>query len=108
VLATANLYVQASRWEGLSIALIEALGVGVPVAVSPQVADTVPIEERGMGLVMSPDPWLAAATIRDLIVDYDRQREVSAAGTQWVEEVLTPDRVVAGLEAMYVLAVGKR
>ncbi len=104
VLATANLYVQASRWEGLSISLIEALGVGVPVAVSPQVADTVPIEERGMGLVMSPDPWLAAATIRDLTADYNRQLEMSTAGMQWVEDTLTPDRVMARLEAVYALA----
>ncbi len=108
VLATANMYLQASRWEGLSISLIEALGAGVPVAVSPQVADTVPIEERGMGLVMSPDPWLAAATIRDLIADCDRQVEMSAAGTQWVEEVLAPGRVIAQLEAVYALAAEER
>lgn len=108
VLATANLYVQASRWEGLSISLIEALGVGVPVAVSPQVADTVPIEERGMGLVMSPDPWLAATTIRDSITDYDRQLEMSAAGTRWVEEDLTPDRVVERLEDVYTFAAGEQ
>jgi glycosyltransferase involved in cell wall biosynthesis len=108
VLATASLYVQASRWEGLSISLIEALGVGVPVVVSQQVADTVPIEERGMGLVMSPDPWLAAATIRDLIADHDRQLEMSTAGTRWVEEALTPDRVVTRLETTYALAVGER
>jgi glycosyltransferase involved in cell wall biosynthesis len=107
-LTSASLYVQASRWEGLSISLIEALAVGVPVAVSPQVAETVPVQALQMGLVLSADPWLAAQSARSLIRDPDRQAAMSAAGREWVRRSLAPERVLLLLEEVYRGAIAER
>lgn len=107
VLTSASLYVQASRWEGLSISLVEALAVGVPVAVSPQVAKTVPVQAREMGLVLSPDPSLAAQAIRDLWCDPDRQAAMGGAGREWVRRSLAPERVLLLLEEVYRRAVAQ-
>jgi len=106
-LSTANLYVQASRWEGLSIALIEALAAGIPVAVSPAVADTVPVRELGCGVVMSPDPALAARDIRTLLADPDALVELGAAGRRWVSEALSPQRVLSLLVETYAAAAAR-
>ncbi|HTB49401.1 MAG TPA: glycosyltransferase [Solirubrobacteraceae bacterium] len=105
-LAGADLYIQASRWEGLSISLIEAFAVGVPTVVSAQVADTVPMRVQGLGLVMPRDPTLAAEAIRRLLDDPDRQRAMSDAGSAWVRAALAPERVIPLLEEVYLTASG--
>jgi glycosyltransferase involved in cell wall biosynthesis len=107
LLASASLYIQASRWEGLSMALIEALSAGVPMAVSPPVAETVPIAQHGLGIVMSPDPGLAADQIRALLADPARQRTISRAQRRWVAEALGPGRVRQLLEQAYRDAVAQ-
>ena len=52
-LAAADVFTMLSRWEGLPMALLEALAAGKPAVVSPEVGRLVPIATSGAG-------WVAA------------------------------------------------
>ncbi len=54
-LAGGDLFVLLSRWEGLPIALLEALSYGTPVVVSPEVGRVIDVEASGAGWVVPPD-----------------------------------------------------
>jgi glycosyltransferase involved in cell wall biosynthesis len=53
-LASADIFALLSRWEGLPMALLEALSIGTPAVVSPGVDRLVPVATAGAG-------WVAAA-----------------------------------------------
>jgi glycosyltransferase involved in cell wall biosynthesis len=50
-LAAADAFVLLSRWEGLPMALLEALSFGTPAVVSPEVERLVPVAASGAGWV---------------------------------------------------------
>lgn len=54
-LASADVFVLLSRWEGQSIALLEALSLGVPAIVSHEVEARTPVASEGAGWVTEPD-----------------------------------------------------
>ena len=93
VLSGASLYVQPSRWEGISTALLDAMAVGVPCAVSPYVASTLPWDDGRLGLVLHPDPFTAGAQIRDALTAPDRLAGWSEASAGFVRTALDPSTV---------------
>jgi glycosyltransferase involved in cell wall biosynthesis len=59
-LAAADVFLLVSRWEGLSVALLEALSLGIPAVVSPAVDRTIGVEAAGAGWVVNDDGLTAA------------------------------------------------
>jgi glycosyltransferase involved in cell wall biosynthesis len=55
--AAADLFVLASRWEGLPMSLLEALSVGTPALVSREVERLVGVASNGAGWVAAPDEF---------------------------------------------------
>jgi glycosyltransferase involved in cell wall biosynthesis len=53
-LASCDVFVLLSRWEGMPMALLEALSHGKPALVSPAVERCVPVADNGAGRVASP------------------------------------------------------
>jgi len=53
-LASADLFALLSRWEGLPLALLEALACGTPALVSEEVEQLVPVADRGAGWAVPP------------------------------------------------------
>lgn len=92
-LAGASLYVQPSRWEGVSTALLDAMAVGVPCAVSPYVAATLPWTDRDLGLVLDPDPFSAAAQIRSALTAPEQLAGWSEASARFVRDGLDPSTI---------------
>jgi glycosyltransferase involved in cell wall biosynthesis len=101
LLRSASMYLAPSRWEGLSMGILEAMAVGLPIAVSSYVAETMPVAEHNLGLVLDDDPALAAAQLRRALGDPAALRAWSASARAWVRASCAPDAVASDLAALY-------
>lgn len=100
----ASCVVSTSSWEGLPLALLEALSLGAPVVATAVdgVTDVVP---AAAALLVPPgDPAQVAAAIARVLSDGGLaarlRREARAAAQQW-----SPDRMLAGYRQAYRAAV---
>jgi len=105
----ADVLVMPSRWEAFGIALIEAMGMGIPVVAAAVggVPEVVRNGETGI-LVRSRDPAeFADAVLR--IRDSEQTREAMASlGPTWVRERFTWDRCLAAHLELYETAASSR
>lgn len=101
-LALLDVYVLASRFEGLPVSVIEAMLAGLPVVASDVggVADAVRDGETGV-LVPPEDPAALAAAIRGVLADRDRMRALGQAGRARALERFGAERMAAEFEALY-------
>jgi glycosyltransferase involved in cell wall biosynthesis len=97
-----QLVVVPSRFEAMSLVILEAMHAGLPVVATlvggmPEVvADTV------TGLLVEPeDPVALGAAIGDLLDDPRRCEEMGAAGQSRARELFGEERSVAAYEAVY-------
>ncbi|TVR06208.1 MAG: glycosyltransferase [Spirochaetaceae bacterium] len=83
LLSAADLFVLASRWEGLSKALLEALAAGLP-CVATAVEGTEEVISSGTeGLLVPPNqPEQLAAAVASLLADPPRRTRMSAAARE--------------------------
>lgn len=90
---SATIYVQLSRDEGFGMAIVEAMRIGVPVAITRgcDIADTV--EKNDLGMILPDDPALAAPKLAAAIADQNRLQQWSRAGRQWTIDALAPKRI---------------
>jgi glycosyltransferase involved in cell wall biosynthesis len=69
LLSLGRAFVLPSEWEGLPVALLEAMAAGLP-CVATRVAGTAEVIREGSGLLVPPsDPAALAAAIRSLLLD---------------------------------------
>lgn len=106
LLGAADMYVLSSKWEGLPIALLEAMSVGLPVAATA-VGDIVNTVADGTGRLVPPGrPDLLAQAIIDLL-DSPEQAKAMGGRAQshvtttfgmehWMDQLLT---MYAGMKA---------
>ena len=84
LLAAADLYVSSSRWEGLSVAMLEAMAAGVAV-VATAVGETPEILTEEMGVPVPPeDPEKLAEALAKLLSDPNRRRDLGLKARQHV------------------------
>jgi glycosyltransferase involved in cell wall biosynthesis len=92
-LTSATIYVQPSRDEGFGMAIVEAMRLAVPVAVTRgcDLAET--IAENDLGMVLPNDPLLAAQQLRSVLHDANRLRLWSQTGRDWTMSALAPEKI---------------
>jgi glycosyltransferase involved in cell wall biosynthesis len=97
-LARADLFVLASRWEGFSLALAEAISLGVPAIACDCIAGPGEIlaEGRYGRLVPVEDVHALAAAIGDHLHDPQPLRRASKAGATFVEENFDAEAAATG------------
>jgi glycosyltransferase involved in cell wall biosynthesis len=97
-----DVYVSASRGEGLPLAMLEAMACGLPV-VATRVPGHVDVIEDGVtGLLVPPDnaDGLAAAA-ESLLASPERRLAMGQAGRRRVEERFSADRMAAEVAEVY-------
>ena len=101
-LAGADLYVQPSRREGLPLALLEAMAVGIPV-IATSVGDVGQlITDRQDGyLVPAENPTALAAKLDELLGTLDRQRPLIDAAKRLVRATYSEQQMIRAVESVY-------
>lgn len=91
-LTSATIYVQVSRDDGFPMSIVEAMQLGVPVAVTKGCDIAQPIGEEDLGMLLSDDPSSAAGELMSAIEDSSRLDHWSRAGRDWTIDTLSPKR----------------
>lgn len=101
-LAGMDLFVLPSLWEGLSVALLEAMAASLPV-VATAVGGTPEVILDGVtGLLVPPrDPAALAASLLSLLRDPARAAQMGESGRQRVADHFTLDNMIQQTEALY-------
>ena len=94
LLAAADIFVLPSRWEGLPLALLEAMVAGLPV-VATRVEGVEEVVEDGLHGYLTPleDPNALANAILQLSSDSERRRTMGEAARKRILETYTVDRM---------------
>jgi glycosyltransferase involved in cell wall biosynthesis len=97
-----DLYVQPSLWEGLSLAMLQAMGAGLPVVVS-RVSGAVDLIADGVSgrLVPPGDAAALTAAILELYHQPETRRHLGDAARQTITEHYSLDAMLHRLGALY-------
>ncbi|RME06219.1 MAG: glycosyltransferase family 1 protein, partial [Anaerolineae bacterium] len=103
LLAAADVFVLPSLWEGLPIALLEAMGAGRPV-VATRVEGVEDVLENGVnGLLVPPgDSAALAEAITRLLADADLRGVLGRRARQRVEQDFTIEKMCRAYEQLFV------
>lgn len=106
LLRTADLFVMSSRWEGLPLAIIEAMLTGLPVVGTSVggVPEIVVDGETGF-LVPPKDVDALASTLYRLLEDPNLRRRMGEAGRRRALAHFTESRMLAETAAVYARAL---
>jgi glycosyltransferase involved in cell wall biosynthesis len=103
-----DLYVSASRREGLPLALLEAMALGLPVVTTRVPGHLDAVTDGASGLLVAAGQAAALADAAGkLLADPERRRALGEAGRRRVEERFAVERMVAETAALYRAAVGR-
>lgn len=109
VLKALDLYVQPSLWEGLSLALLQAMAAGLPV-VATQVSGFEQVITSGVNGVLVPprDAAALAAAIRELYHDPAARIRLGEAARRTVAEHYSQETMLRRLQDLYLAVWGGR
>jgi len=111
LLAAADLFVLPSLWEGLSLALLEAMAAGLPCVVTAVGENPEVIETGKSGVLVPPadEPALAEA-IRRLLREPLQRKRMGEAARERFQRHFSLERCVESHETLYreLLAEGTR
>ena len=110
LLQRSDVFVLPSADESFGIAVAEAMAVGCPVVVSPQVAIEDAVRASEAGLVVERVPAAIARAIGMILGHPEAAKAMGEAGKRVVDERFAWPSVVSQLETMYeaVVATGRR
>jgi glycosyltransferase involved in cell wall biosynthesis len=99
-LDAADIFALPATGEGLSMALLEALGAGLPVIISPG-CNMPEVAEAGAGLIVEPQVESLAAALRALLTDEAQRSPMGQAAQQLVTTRFAWEGIIPRMEAVY-------
>ena len=108
LLQRSDAFVLASADESFGIAVAEAMAVGCPVVVSPDVALAGVVRSSGAGLVVERDPSAIASAVETILGGPSLAAAMGEAGRKAVESQFSWPAVALEMEAMYTTIVRAR
>ena len=105
-----RMLVLPSYSENFGNVVLEAMALGRPVVITPEVGSASLVRESGAGLVAEGEPERLAGAVASLLADPDAAERMGEIGRETVRESFTWDAVARRMEAVYeeVLAAGGR
>jgi len=98
-----DLFVQPSLWEGLPLALLKAMGAGLPVVATRVSGSQEVIVDGVNGCLVAPgDPEALARAILDLHLHPEARRRLGAAARRTVAAQYSLDAMLTRLEELYL------
>jgi len=97
----ASVLVLPSRSENFGNVVLEAMAVGVPVVVTPEVGLADTVKRSGAGIVADGNPESIATAIKKIIHDRKKAHSMSEAGRHTVETEYTWENVAGQMEEAY-------
>jgi glycosyltransferase involved in cell wall biosynthesis len=106
-LAALDLFVLPSYWEGLPLAVLEAMHMGLPVVATAVNGTPDAVADGETGLLVAPnDPDGLAEAIAALMGDEPRRRAMGVRAREVAAERFTIERMVAETAAVYDSVLG--
>jgi glycosyltransferase involved in cell wall biosynthesis len=109
ILAVSDIFVLASRYEGLPLAIIEAMMAGLPV-VATRVGGVAELVEDGVtGLIVPPrDGEALTRALRRLLADPELRHRMGMAGRERALRDFAEDRMARETQKLYEELLGAR
>jgi glycosyltransferase involved in cell wall biosynthesis len=103
MMSAADAFVMPSRWEGFSLALVEAMACGLPVVATDCGGPREILDGGRLGsLVPVADPEaLAAGMLQVMSLSEEERSQMGDSGRRWVVEHFDIERVVDQWECLY-------
>jgi glycosyltransferase involved in cell wall biosynthesis len=98
----AEVFVLSSYSENFGNVVAEAMAMGCPVVVSPEVGIAALVQASGAGVVTDGAPQPLAAAIRELLADAGRKSEMGRRGRETARSRLSWSGVAAQMEHVYL------
>jgi glycosyltransferase involved in cell wall biosynthesis len=107
--ATMDAFVLPSRWEGLSLALVEAMGAGRAVVATDVGGNPEVVSHGKTGLLVPPgDASALADALATVLTDGQLAQSLGSAACSDARERFSIDRHVSRLAALYRQGVAER
>lgn len=107
ILAVSDIFVLPSLWEGLSIALLEAMAAGLPAIASDVGSNPEVLTDGINGFIVPPrDHRLLARRIEELLGEPGKAGDMGMRGRETVRESFGIDRAVRAYEELYLKHLG--
>ena len=101
LLSAADIYVSTSHWEGLSVAMLEAMAAGLPV-LATRVGDAPALLSDGRGVLVSANDVSAIQLeLENLIVHPETRLSMGSLAKNYVEAMYSPEVWLEKIFAIY-------
>jgi glycosyltransferase involved in cell wall biosynthesis len=98
-----DLFVQPSLWEGMPLALLKAMGAGLPVVATKVSGSVEAIEDGINGRLVAPgDPQALAQAIKELLGQPDKRRRLADEARRTVAARFSLEAMLRQLEELYL------
>jgi len=109
ILSVTDVYVSSSLWEGLPIAVLEAMAFGIPVVATDVIGNREAVSHNATGLLVpTQNPLDLGQAILSLIGNPELKKSMEEAGQKRVESLFAIERFVNEHEDFFMCILGKK